>query len=169
MSACSSCYTDESVIAPSVATDTYAYSSGPALQAWSSPVPVPTIVETTTLGTSPSPISQEALDKVTTENAWLNQELQEMHKQLSNLIKTQQLQAQKIHPPPPPVHYSSIVSAAIETLVTTNLLQVHTLQATPFVGNLPSNLPADNQATTASCMDVSFAGSLSRIDHDEPE
>ncbi|KAL7576952.1 hypothetical protein ACA910_006708 [Epithemia clementina (nom. ined.)] len=59
--------------------------SSPATQAWTSPVPVPTIVETRT-STTASPITQDNLDRVQRNNDRLTKELSKMKAQMSTLL-----------------------------------------------------------------------------------
>ncbi|KAL7581692.1 hypothetical protein ACA910_022236 [Epithemia clementina (nom. ined.)] len=123
MSACTSCYLDDSALKTSGSTDSYAYTSGPAPQAWSSPVPVPTIVEMAPLANTSGLTTQSTLDQVNAEIAQLNRELQELRNQMSQIVWTQQLQAQAAASPPP-VDYGAIVTLVIETLVSKQLIQM---------------------------------------------
>ncbi|KAL7557988.1 hypothetical protein ACA910_000035 [Epithemia clementina (nom. ined.)] len=78
------------------------YGSSPNTQAWTSPIPVPTIVETTTPITTPSPLSQDAIDCVNRANDQLTQEIAELKAQMANLLAQQNQQNQATTPPPPP-------------------------------------------------------------------
>ncbi|KAL7566617.1 hypothetical protein ACA910_003455 [Epithemia clementina (nom. ined.)] len=176
MSACSSFYTNASAEAASNHQNSYAYNSGPAPQAWSSPVPMPTIVQTTAPDNNTS-IQQEKLDKVSKENLRLNQEIQELREQVLQLLQTQKqqlsamTQSHNSQPPaahqlPSPIDYGSIDSTVIETLLVKKLIQVPPPTATTTNTQQPLPLTHDHPPV-ASKMDMSFAGNISRIDHED--
>ncbi|KAL7574798.1 hypothetical protein ACA910_010643 [Epithemia clementina (nom. ined.)] len=145
-------------------TTTPVYNSGPAPQAWSSPVPVPTIVKAPTTTTTPTPISQEHFNCVTSDIISMMHKLQELHNQVSGLVTTQQ---QTLRSLPQQIDYSCIVLSVIETLIHKNLLQA------PLPANLPPQLAQASPTTYEAAqpltlqMDVSFAANLNQIDHDE--
>ncbi|KAL7576997.1 hypothetical protein ACA910_006748 [Epithemia clementina (nom. ined.)] len=95
--------------------------SSPATQAWSSPVPVPTIVETHTNYTNNS-VSLKEFQKMQQENAKLLKEMSEMKEKMRKLCDVQrssvpqQAQTPVHSSAPPSVDIASIVTAVMIAL-----------------------------------------------------
>ncbi|KAL7563921.1 hypothetical protein ACA910_008052 [Epithemia clementina (nom. ined.)] len=81
---------------------------------------------------------------------------------MSQIAQTQQLQAQAAASPPP-VDYGAIVTSVIETLVSKQLIQMTPTLDQPQAA---SAHPATDKTPATSGMDVSFAGNISHINHD---
>ncbi|KAL7571045.1 hypothetical protein ACA910_003762 [Epithemia clementina (nom. ined.)] len=102
----------------------------PVSQAWSSLVPVPTVIEITAQLSSPSLQTREELTCMRAENAQLRRDMQELRDQLRQLCS--------VRPPPPAppnIDYQMLVSAFMPAM------QQHPLQA---------QFPTQQQPTTSS-------------------
>ncbi|KAL7570468.1 hypothetical protein ACA910_004253 [Epithemia clementina (nom. ined.)] len=113
MSACSSLYSLDNDLAHDDTCHHPPVDSTPVTQAWSSPVPVPTIVETKRTDTTPSQLSSDKQDQqFCAENARMSRKIHELKEQVQQLVQC-----------PPGIDYNCIVStvmAAIQQAALTN-------------------------------------------------
>ncbi|KAL7566214.1 hypothetical protein ACA910_011284 [Epithemia clementina (nom. ined.)] len=123
--------------------------SSPVSQAWSSPVPVPTVIETIAPLPTLRSETQDELDRMRTENTQLRREMQELKDRLRQLCTT------RIPPPPSPnIDYQMLVSAFLTAI-----------QQQPLQMQLPSpHFPQHTNTGSNTLSTQQNSGALSTLD-----
>ncbi|KAL7560477.1 hypothetical protein ACA910_002117 [Epithemia clementina (nom. ined.)] len=123
-----------------------------ATQAWSSPVPVPTIVETKRTDSTPGQLSSDERDQhYQSENARMSREIHELKEQVWQLVNQ-----------PPDIDYNCIVSTVMAAL--------QQAQSNNSLLTAPSATPTNTTITNsnASAPSPASASSAQRGAHDGP-
>ncbi|KAL7559582.1 hypothetical protein ACA910_006988 [Epithemia clementina (nom. ined.)] len=123
----------------------------PVSQAWSSPVPVPTVIEMTAQSSSPSSQTNKELDGMCAENTQLCRDMQELRDQLCQLCS-----ARAPPPAPPNIDYQMLVSAFISAMQQQPLQAQFATQQLPASASAASD-PANSLCGASSKLDTSMA------------